>query len=64
MREMNHIDAIRLISGKFTQEIKEMGDRLSIINLLARNLVGDAEDDFTNETMKKLGIKLIRNKGN
>jgi hypothetical protein len=59
-RECSHIEAIRLISGMFTQEIKEMGDRLSIINLLARNLMGEAEDDFTDETMEKLGIKLVR----
>ena len=60
MKELTHIESIRLISGMFTQEIKEMGDRLSIINLLARNLIGDAEDDFTDETMEKLGIKLVR----
>ena len=60
LKEATHIEVIRLISGMYTPEIKEMGDRLSAINLLARNLMGAAEDNFTNEQMANLGIKLVR----
>ena len=58
MKKLTHIEAIRLISGMFRPE--NAVNILAFINLVARNNLGLAEDDFTDEQMKKLDIKLVR----
>lgn len=58
--ELSHLEAIRLISGMFQDDKEEMSGRLAICNLVARNALGLAENDFTDEQMLQCGIKLIR----
>lgn len=58
--EVDHYEAIRLISGIFQDNPVEMATRLSLCNLLARNALGLASDDFTNEQMVNIGVKLKR----
>ena len=59
LNEMTHMEAIRLLSGAINPELAV--DILAFINLIARNSVGDAEDDFTDEQIEKyFGIKIKR----
>jgi hypothetical protein len=58
--ECTHIEAIRLMSGMYKEDYQYMGAMFAMINICARNYLGDAEDDFTNEQMEKLGIRLVR----
>lgn len=55
--EVTPIEAIRLLSGIITP--KDAVDRLAIVNLVARYLLGLADKDFVDETMLKLGVKLV-----
>lgn len=55
--EVSPLEAIRLISGMFNP--KEAVNRLAVVNLLSRYLLGMAEKDFVEETMMKMGVKLI-----
>lgn len=58
LRKLTHIEAIRLLSGMFNPE--QAVNILAFINLIARNSLGDAEDNFTDEQLFKIGIKLKR----
>lgn len=60
MTEYTHFEAIRMISGIFQQEVEEMSHRLCLCNLISRNALGLADDDFTDEACAKIGIKLKR----
>ena len=60
MEEITHIEAIRLLSGIFTNNSDQMMARLGLINLIARNSLEMAEDDFTDEQCKRVGIVLKR----
>lgn len=62
MKAYTHMEAIRVISGIFKDDVNEMSTRLFICCLIARNHAGDAADDFTDEQLAKCGIKLIREK--
>lgn len=55
--EVTPIEAIRLLSGIVTS--KDAVDRLAIVNLVARYLLGLADKDFVDETMLKLGVRLV-----
>jgi hypothetical protein len=46
---MTGLEAIRAITGIF--EPKEAVDRLALVNLIIRGMVGDAEKDFVKETV-------------
>lgn len=59
MNSMTPIEAIRAISGIFHQDPDEMSTRLVICNLLSRYLLGDAEESFVLDTLKKHGIDII-----
>jgi hypothetical protein len=58
--EFTHMEAIRLMSGMYKEDFQYMGAMFAMINICARNYLGDAENDFTDEQMAKLGIKLVR----
>ena len=58
LRKLTHIEAIRLLSGMFNPD--QAVNILAFINLIARNSLGDAEDDFTDEQLLKIGIQLKR----
>lgn len=58
--EITHLEAIRLLSGIFTDDPNDMSNRLCMCCLIARNACGDAEDDFTDEQLAVYGIKLNR----
>lgn len=58
--ELNHFEAIRLLSGMFEDDKEKMQTRLYLCCLLARHALGDAEDKFVHDQMEKCGIKLKR----
>jgi hypothetical protein len=60
MKELTHIEAIRLLSGMFNPD--HAINILSFINLIARNYLGDATDSFTDEQLTRIKIKLKREK--
>lgn len=60
IRKLNAVESIRVLSAIIGQEIEELTLRLAMINLLTRYILGDAEEDFTVEQMKRIGIDLIK----
>lgn len=56
--EWEPIQLIRVLSGMF--EVKTAVNRLALINLITRYILGDAEYDFVSEVLKESGIKLKR----
>lgn len=66
--ELTHIEAIRILSGIVQlpddkdKAIEHLTTLLAVINLTARNMIGLASDDFTDQTLLKLGVKLKREK--
>lgn len=58
--DLTHMEAIRLLSGIFRDDVEEMQARLAVCNLIARNSLGMAEDDFTDSQCLQVGIKLKR----
>jgi hypothetical protein len=63
MTELTHMEAIRLISGIFKDDSAEMQQRLVLCNLISRNSLGLADDNFTDETCAEVKIKLKRDNG-
>lgn len=59
--EVTHMEAIRVLSGIFTDDPNDMSNRLFLCCLIARNSCGDAEDDFTDEQLAHYKLKLRRN---
>lgn len=60
LTEYTPMEAIRVLSGMFCEDIGEMSTRLFICCLIARNQLGAASDSFTDEQCAKCGIKLKR----
>lgn len=60
MTELTHIEAIRSLSGIFEDDNEKMQLRLFLCCMIARNVVGDATDAFTDQQLVKVGIKLKR----
>jgi len=57
MNKITAIQMIRLLSGMFPPE--EAVDRLALVNLLGRYVLGDAEYDFVNSQIEPFGYWLI-----
>ena len=55
--EVTPVEAIRLLSGIITP--KDAVDRLALVNLLSRYILGLAEKNFVEETMLNMGVKLV-----
>lgn len=49
--ECTGLDAIRLLSGVFTKD--QAVDRLALINLIVRGMVGEADPEFVKDTVLK-----------
>ena len=49
---MTGLEAIRVITGIF--EPKGSVDRLALVNLIARGMLGEAEKDYVKETILKV----------
>lgn len=62
LKELSPMEAIRLISGIVRQDIEFMSTSLYLVCLIARNELGDADDEYTDEQLLQCGIKLIRPK--
>ena len=60
--EITHMEAVRLLSGIFTDDPEDMASRLFMCCMVARNACGDSEDEFTDEQLAKYQIKLKRDK--
>lgn len=58
--ELSHMEVIRLISGIFEDDKDQMSARLALCNLVARNSLGLSADDFTDEQLAHLGLRLVR----
>ncbi len=59
MIQVTPIDLIRNLSGVFTTNNEEMQERLALICLLSRYIIGDVEKEYVNEVMTKIGVELI-----
>lgn len=62
MTELSPMEAIRQLSGVFHFDLSEMSTRLHLCNLIARNTLRLADNEFTDESCNKVGIKLKREK--
>ena len=51
MSKIKAIDAIRILSGIFEKDTAV--DRLALVNLIVRGIVGDADKSFVKETVLK-----------
>lgn len=58
--KLTHVAAIRFLSGNCPQDIDVLGQRLAIINLLARDLLEGADQDYLADCMESCGIELIK----
>ena len=56
LNEYTCLDAIRRLSGIFRKD--EAVDRLAVICLIVRGMQGDADHEFVQEVLGKMGIRL------
>lgn len=54
--EYKPIEAIRVLTAMSKMEVKELSDRLALVNMICRVLEGDTEKDFADEILLKSGI--------
>jgi hypothetical protein len=60
---MEPIEVIRLLSGIFENCNEKMQNRLALINMISRAIVGDADKDYVYEVCEKqLNVKIDWNK--
>jgi len=53
------VEAIRFITGLSGTNVKGLGERLAICNLICRVIMGDADKEFADEIiLKKFGFKI------
>jgi hypothetical protein len=60
LTEYTHLEAIRALTGMFNDDSQEMQMRLVLCNLISRNALGFADNEFTDEQCAAAGIKLKR----
>jgi len=56
MTECKPIEAIRMLTAMSKMEVRELSERLALVNMICRVLEGDTEKDFADEILAKSGI--------
>lgn len=64
MTECKPIEAIRVLTAMSKMEVKELSDRLALVNMICRVLEGDTEKEFADEILTKAGITVKWDEGN